>query len=301
MSSTTNHLEQINPVQRGLLLVAASAILWSSGGLIVRLLDNTDVWTVVFWRSAFAFVFLLVFIALRDKAQTFLLFRRMGAPGLIVAACFTVASMGLVIALSLTTVANTLILMSTAPFFAALLGRVLLGERVSRRSWLTMLAALFGVVIMVSDSLADGSIAGDLVALLIAASFSIAVVTIRRHHQVRMAPATCLATMLATLISFSLAASLSVSTHDFGLLAFFGAGQLGLGLALFTTGARLAPAAQVALISLLEPILGPVWVLLVLGEHPGWAALLGGAIVLLALLIHTALDLRRARPVTPTV
>ncbi|MCB1806792.1 MAG: EamA family transporter, partial [Candidatus Competibacteraceae bacterium] len=67
MSSTTNHLEQINPVQRGLLLVAASAILWSSGGLIVRLLDNTDVWTVVFWRSAFACVFLLVFIALRDK------------------------------------------------------------------------------------------------------------------------------------------------------------------------------------------------------------------------------------------
>ena len=287
--------------RRGLALVAVAALLWSTGGLIVRSLDAADVWTTVFWRSVFAALFLAAFIAARDRGRAVQAFRTMGFPSLIVGVGFATASIGLVVALNLTTVANTLIIFSTSPLIAAVLGRVLLGERVRGRSWVVMAAALLGIAVMVSDSVARGSVAGDLVAFVVAAAAAVATVTIRKNREVRMTPATCLAAVLAALVALPLAAPLSVTGGDFALLFVFGAIQLGAGLALFVTGARLAPAAEVALISVLEPILGPVWVWAFLGENPGTFALAGGGIVLSALVIHTALDFRAARPIPPAV
>ena len=286
---------------RGLALVALSALIFSSGGLIVRSLDTADPWTTVFWRSVFAALFLLSYIVWRERGRTFAVFRQMGGAGLVSAACFTAASIGLVIALSLTTVANTLIILSISPLIAAGIGRVVLGEKPSPSSWLAMLAAFCGIALMVSESAGRGALAGDLIALTIACALAIAIVTIRRHRHLRMTPASCLATLVAATIAFPLATPLAVSTHDFSLLIFFGAGQLGLGLALFTAGARHAPAAEVALIGLLEPILGPVWVWLFLGEEPSASALLGASVVMGALFAHTLLDRRRVRAVPPTL
>lgn len=287
--------------RRGLLLVALAALIWSTGGLIVRSLESADVWTTVFWRSVFAVLFLVAFIGARDRAKAVRVFRAIGRPGLVVGVCFATASIGLIVALSLTSVANTLIILSTAPLVAAVLGRAVLGERVKGRSWLAMAAALAGVALMVSDSIGETSLAGDLVAFLIALSLAVATVTIRKHRDVRMTPATCLGAAMAALVALPMAAPLSVTAGDFGLLVVFGAGQLGAGLALFATGARLAPAAEVALISVLEPILGPVWVWAVLGEHPGTMALIGGGIVLFALVVHTAVDRRKAKPIPPAI
>jgi drug/metabolite transporter (DMT)-like permease len=287
--------------RRGLLLVAAAAVVWSSGGLIVRCIEAEDPWTVIFWRSVFAALFLFGFVLLRDRWHALGVFRQMGLPGLVVAVCFTIASTCFVIALELTTVANTLIILSTAPLIAALIGRAVLREPVRLRTWLAMMAALLGIAIMVSDSFARGSLAGDLIAFVIAAAFALAIVTTRRHRAVRMTPATCLAAVFAGLIALPAAGSLAVSTPDLGLLVLFGAGQLGVGLVLFTAGARLAPAAEAALISVLEPILGPIWVWVFLSENPTLAALIGGVIVLLALIVHTLLDLRQTRPIPPAV
>jgi drug/metabolite transporter (DMT)-like permease len=286
--------------RRGLALVALAALIWSTGGLIVRSLEVADVWTTVFWRSAFAALFLVAYIAWRERGRTFAAFRDMGRPGLVVALCFAGASICLVVALNLTTVANTLVIFSTAPLFAALFGRLWLGEPVRRQSWLAMLGAVCGVAIMVSDSFSRGSLAGDLFALGTAIGLAVATVTIRARRELRMTPATCLGTILAALVALPLATPLAVTGGDFGLLFVFGAGQLGLGLALFASGARLAPAAEVALVAVLEPVLGPLWVWALLGEHPGGAGLLGGGLVLGALVLHSALDLRRGRAVAPS-
>ena len=287
--------------RRGLLLVALAAVLWSTGGLIVRSLESADVWTTVLWRSVFAAGFLIVFIAARDRGRAIQMFRTMGTPGLIVAVCFATASISFVVALNLTSVANTLIILSTSPLLAALLGRVVLGERVRGRSWLAMAAAVVGVAIMVSDSVGQGSLVGDMVAFVIAVCLAVATVTIRRHRNVRMTPATCLGAALAAVIAAPWAQPLAVTGGDFSLLVVFGAFQFGAGLALFSTGARLAPAAEVALISVLEPILGPIWVWVFLNDHPGTAALIGGGIVLAALAAHTLLDKRKARPIPPAI
>ncbi len=287
--------------RRGLLLVALAAILWSTGGLIVRSLESADVWTTVLWRSVFAAGFLIIFIAVRDRGRAIEMFRTMGLPGLIVGVCFAAASISLVLALNLTSVANTLVILSTSPLLAALLGRVVLGERVRGRGWLAMAAAVVGVAVMVSESADQGSRTGDMVAFVIAVCLAVATVTIRRHRNVRMTPATCLGTVIAAVIAAPWAHPLAVSGGDFGLLVVFGAFQFGAGLALFSTGARLAPAAKVALISVLEPILGPIWVWVFLNDHPGTAALIGGGIVLSALAAYTLLDRRKARPIPPAI
>ncbi len=285
--------------RRGAMLVAAAAICWSTGGAIARMIE-TDPWTTVFWRSTFAAAALFAFILWRDRARTIGLFRSMGWPGLAVAACFATASTSFVYALTLTTVANILIIQSTAPFLAAVLARFLLNERLPLRGWLTILAALAGVVIMVSDSVQRGSVMGDVLAGIIALAFSAAVVIVRRHSEVRMTPAACLAAVFAGLVALPLAAPLTVSASDFGYLALFGAGQLALGMVMFTTGARFIPAAQAALLSVLETTLGPIWVWIFFAENPGERAILGGLIVLAALVVHTLLDFRpMKRPVPP--
>ncbi len=288
MTAATAPLDPLHTARRnGLALVTLSAVMWSTGGLIVRLLGSLDSWTVVFWRSTFAAAFLICFMLVRDGRGTANLFRRMGLPGLIVALCFATASIALIVALNLTSVADALIIMSSAPLVAAFLGWAVLGERPGLYAFLAIFACMAGVAIMVSGAWGHGTIAGDLVAMLIALGYGIAIVTMRRHPGIRMTPAVFTGTGIAALVVLPLAAPLAPAAAQFALLGVFGAAQLGLGLAIFVTGARMAPAADVALISTLEPILGPIWVWLVIGETPGPAALTGGAIVIAALIGYT--------------
>jgi drug/metabolite transporter (DMT)-like permease len=272
--------------RRGVLLVGTAALLWSTGGLIVRSLEMADSWTTVFWRGLAACAFLFAFIAIRERRNTISSFRRIGWPGIVVAACYASASTALIIAFKLTSIADTLVIMSSAPFLAAVLGWIVLGERIRTVSWLAMLASVAGIGLMVADSYASGSIAGDMVATVIALAQAVAGVTIRRHRSVQMAPAMCLSTLLTSIAVAPLADPFAVTAKDAALLAFFGAGQLGLGFALFSFGAPLIPVAEAALLNVLEPIFGPFWVWLVLGEQPSKGTLVGGALVLAALAVH---------------
>ncbi len=294
MTAAVQPLDPVGTARRnGLLLITLSAVMWSTGGLIVRVLGSLDSWTVVFWRSVFAAVFLGCFMLARDGRGTADLFRRMGLPGFIVALCFATASIALIVALNLTSVADALIIMSSAPLVAALLAWGMLGERPGFSAFVAIFACMAGVAVMVSGAWGHGTLKGDLVAMLIALGYGVAIVTMRRHPDIRMTPAVFTGTGLAALVVLPLAAPLSPAPMQFALLIVFGAAQLGLGLAIFVTGARLAPAADVALISTLEPILGPFWVWLVIGETPGVAALAGGSIVIAALIGYTIVTRRR--------
>lgn len=288
----------------GFLLVFLSALMWSFGGTIARFIDTADSWTVVFWRSLWAAAFLICFMAWRDGWRGMLkLFRDMGLPGLAVAICFATASTCFVVALAYTTVANILLMQAGVPLLAALLAWVLFRERVAIATWVAIAAVIAGVAIMVSESL-DGAVSpiGDGLSLLIAVMFSIATVITRRFAHVRMTPATCLGTMLAAAFAGSQASQFAVSSHDMAFLFAFGVINLGLGLAFFATGARLVPAAIAALLGTFEPILGPIWVWLVHGEVPSVRTIIGGAVVVAALLVHIGLEFKRqARPARPGV
>jgi drug/metabolite transporter (DMT)-like permease len=280
---------------RGAWLVVGSAVVWSFGGAIARFLPGLDSWTVIFWRSLWACLFLLAFLFIRDGRRGFDAFRQMGWPGLVVALCFAAATISFVTALQYTSVANVVLIGASVPLVAALISWLVLGEKVAPATWAAIAAVIAGVVIMVSDSLGDsGSLTGNLLAMVISLVFSIATVTTRRYAGVRMTPAVALATALAGAVALTNADSLSVTPSELGWLFAFGALNLGLGMALFVTGARLIPAANAALFGTLETVLGPVWVWLIHNEAASPRVLLGGAIVLAALFAHLALERRRA-------
>ena len=276
--------------RRGVLLVACAAVCWSSGGLIARLVTTTP-WTTSLWRSLFATLFLAVVLRIVRGRGIVAQWRDGGRPIAAVAACMALASTCFIFSLAYTSVANTLILISTGPYVAGLLGWLMLGERAAPRTWITMGVALAGAVIMVSDSYSRGAIVGDLLAIVMAVSFATATVLVRSRPETPMAPASALATTLTALVALPFSEPLRTTARDLGLLAVFGVGNYGLGFLLFMAGARLIPAAQSALVGMLETVLGPLWVWLVLDERPGVATLIGGALILAALLANTLLEL----------
>ncbi len=215
---------------------------------------------MVFWRSFWAAAFLVGFMLWRDGFRgSIAMIRNMGVPGLLVAGCFAIASTAFVVALGYTTVANIVLINAGVPLIAALLSWILFRERISAATWAAIAAVIFGVAIMVSNAL-TGKRLGDRQRARRhhRVVFALATVITRRFSHVRMTPATCLGTMIAAAFAFTQANSLAVSLPETGFLFAFGALNLGLGLALFATGARLVPSALAALLGTLETILGPV-------------------------------------------
>jgi drug/metabolite transporter (DMT)-like permease len=216
-----------------------------------------------------------------------------------------VASGGFIAALNQTTVARVLFMLALAPVLAAALAWLLLGEPVGRRTAVAMAVALAGVAVMVGVP-SGGNATGDLIAFMTALGFALALVITRQRRDVSMAPATILSQLLLLIVFVPFATPSDISAGDGVWLALLGGGQIGLGLVLLTIGARLIPAAQVALITLLEVVLGPVWVWMALGEQPDNATLAGGAIVIAAIVILTvgapaaeSARARRGEPVPP--
>jgi drug/metabolite transporter (DMT)-like permease len=284
----------------GAALIAGSAITWSFGGTIARFISTDDSWAIVFWRSYFAAFFLLIFMVLRDDASgTLRLFRTMGRAGFSVAACFAIASTCFVVALSYTTVANILLIQAAVPLIAASLAFFLFSERPAYTTWVAIGVVIFGIAVMVSDSFTGKvSPVGDGLAILIAVVFAIATVITRRASHVRMMPAVCLGTAMAGAFALFMVAcggEIGVSVTDLGWLFLFGAVNLGAGLAMFSTGARLIPAAIASLIGTLEPVLAPVWVWLIHNEVPSRFTVIGGAIVFAALFSHLVLEWAKSR------
>lgn len=291
----------MNDRLRGIALVAGAAALWSTGGAFVRLLETQNSWTTIFWRSASAFAFLLAFIAIANRGRFIAQFRRLGWPGLLVGACFASASISMVIALSMTSVARLLIILSITPLIAALLGRIFLKEPITRATLAAIAAVVVGMIVMVWGTESQGSLLGDFFALVMAASYAAAIVTSRRHPQIGMMPGACVGAACAALVSLPFAEPLAVSAHDLPIMLAFGAIQLGGAMALFVTGVRLIPAALSALLAMIESILGPVWVWLLFGEQPAATVLIGGAIVILSVAAKTIRDSRQAIPEPPAV
>jgi drug/metabolite transporter (DMT)-like permease len=284
-------------------MVAGAAIVWSTGGLIVRHVD-AESWTIVFWRGAFAALTLLVYLGARDGRNMFALFRGLGWGGLGVAVCFGTASLSFVIALQHTSVAIILFVQSAAPLVAGVLAWLWLGERMTWVKVAAMLIALVGVGIAVSDQGGtDGDVLGIALSVVIMICFALATVLVRRFSHVRMTPATCLSALWLVAVGGTMGSPASVDGTELVLLFLFGACQLGIGFILFTTGARLIPAGEAILLSLLETVLGPIWVWVwpTLHEYPGDYALIGGALVIAAVIWNTVAEMGQNKRIAPPV
>ncbi|HEX5980213.1 MAG TPA: DMT family transporter [Thermoleophilaceae bacterium] len=271
--------------RRGQVYVALAAVAWSTAGVLQRQL-TLDTSTQVLGRAAFAGVALLAYVAVVERGRVVQAFRSVGVAGVAVALCVATASGSFIAALNHTSVARVLFILAVAPVLAALVARVTLGEPITRRTVVAMGVALAGVTLMLGAP-GEGSLAGDALSLVAALAFALMIVITRWRHDVSMAPATCLSQAILVAAFMPFASPGEIGSDDIGWLAALGIGQIGLGFVLLTAGARLIPAAQVGLLTLLEVVLGPVWVWLALDERPSTLTLIGGAIVIGAIVIQT--------------
>jgi len=269
------------------LLLCVASLIFSTGGLFVRGLQHPHAWTTVFWRSVSAAVSIALLIIWRERRNPFRAILTMGRPGWTVGAAFAASSIGMVVALSRTSVAIVLVIFALGPLVAALMAWIIIRERVRSSTWAAIAVTVVGVGYMVSGSSGHNSGSGALIAFIIPVSFGFGTVMSRRHKDIPMAAAMLLSALISAVIAIPFAHPTDVNRHDFIVLLAFGFCQLGVGLAIFSVGAARAPATEVALLSMLEPITGPIWVWIFDHENPGVPALIGGSAVFIALAAHT--------------
>jgi drug/metabolite transporter (DMT)-like permease len=278
-------LERSRRHRRGQIYVALAAVAWSSAGVLQRQL-TLDTSTQVLGRAVFAGIALLAYVAVVDRGRVVQAFRSVGVPGIAVALCVAIASGSFIAALNHTNVARVLFILAISPVLAAVLARATLGEPITRRTVAAMVLALAGIALMLGSP-GEGSLAGDGLSFTVALAFAVMIVITRWRQDVSMAPATCISQAILVVAFLPFASPGEIGGDDVVWLAALGIGQIGLGFALLTVGARLIPAAQVGLITLLEVVLGPLWVWLAMDERPSTLTLVGGAIVIVAIVIQT--------------
>ncbi len=271
-------------------LIVLAGVLWSVQGLIIRNIHEAGSWAILFWRSAGMIPVLLAWIAVKSGGRVVGEVRSVGVPGVIGGLGLVLAFSGAIYAFQTTSVANAVLLFSASPFFAAILGRALLGEAVSVVTWTAIGLAAFGIAVMVGGGIAGGAMDGNVAALLSALGFAIFTVMLRWGKVANMMPAVVLGgvfSMIAAALALAaLGQVLLVPAREIAIAVAMGAVTLCGGMLLYTAGSRVVPAAQSTLLSLVEVLLAPVWVWLFLGETVTQGTLIGGAVLLAAVVMN---------------
>jgi drug/metabolite transporter (DMT)-like permease len=281
--------------------ILVAGVAFSLGGLLIRQIEVADAWQILFYRSGFLALGLALYIAWRTQGAVLDNLRQAGPAGILGGLCLGISMIAFVWAVTHTTVANTLFILAASPFVAAALGWLLIGERVRARTWSTMLLAGLGIGVMVADGLVLGHVAGQLAAVICTLGIGGLNVTLRWRRHIDMTSTVLYAAMFSGLVGGLVAApsGFAVPLADVGWCLAYGGPIMILGLALYTHGGRFVPAAEVALLSLSEVALGPVWVWLALDERPSQLSLAGGAVVLAAVVTQILLGGRPRRLPAP--
>ena len=276
----------------GVTLVAMAAVLWSTGGLFIRALASLDLWTMVVWRSVFAAIALAFVIGALNRSRSLGVIKRLGWPGLIAIPIALVSMTSFVAAVWLTTVANVMIVYATVPFIAAGIGFLWNGERPSRRMLAAAGAAFLGVAIMAGASSDLDDLLGCAVALLMTTTFAVQLVMARRYPTLEMAPVNGAGAALCAVIFLPLALTQIPDAQQLLILLAFGIATTAGAYVLFLVGGRYVPSGEAGLIGMLDVVLSPLWVWWMFNEQPSHAALIGGVIVLAAVLWYLGSELR---------
>ncbi len=297
MSSNTYTLGHEISHRRGLVFVFAAGVLWSTVGLGIRLIEDASVWQILLYRSIALSAFLYLVILLRSGENPFVQARRSGIPAAIAGLALVAAYSGGIYSIQVIPVANALLLFATAPFMTAVLGWIVLRERVRPATWIAIVVAIGAIAIMVSGQTSGGAIDGTMAALGSALGFSVFTVALRWGKSGEMLPAVFLSGLFAIGITSGLCLFLGfsfvLSPLDGGIAMGMGVFQVGAGLVFYTLGSRTLPAAELTLLSLAEVLLGPFWVWLFLGEDASLRTLIGGALLLAAIVGNALTGIRR--------
>ncbi len=281
----------------GVLLVLAAGICWSSMGLGIRHIEVANVWQILFFRSLALTPLLLLVLSLRALGNPLPIIKRAGLAGVIGGISLVFAFSGGILSIQTTSVANAMFLFAAAPFFAAVLGGLILKEHVRKATWICMVSALVGIFIMVWDGISIGRIIGNVAALISALGFAVFTISLRWKKLEDKLPTVFLAGLFAIIIYGVICQikgyGLDIPKRDIWISLALGVFQVGAGLILYTLGSKALPSAELALLSMTEVVFGPLWVWLFLGETAGAYTLLGGIILLISIAGNALSGLRQ--------
>ena len=271
----------------GPLLILTGGFCLSWGGLILRSFESASIWQILFYRSIFFLWVLIVFILLTYRKKTFKKIKEAGVPGLIGGVFLSTNFVAYMYSMMETTVANVVFIISTQTVFLPIVAYIFLKEKISPRGYVAIMLAMIGVTLMIGDSLGTGSLKGNLAALTIPINFSVLVLIIRKYPKVDMIPAVFYAGILSCLYGLLLLENFAISTKDIWLAFLLGVPQLAFGFIFITIGSRTTPAVMVGLLMLMESIFAPIWVWLFYNEIPPISVLVGGMIILSAVVMKS--------------
>ena len=270
----------------GPFLVFLGACSLSFGGMIVKSFEGATLWQILFWRSLFFILVVSIFLLITYKKNVFLAFKKSGFPGLIGGIVLSSGFCGYVFAMYNTTVANANFIIQTQTIFLAIFGYLFLKEKISKLTLISIILAISGIILMVGGSLSPGQMSGNIAAFIMPVSFAILIIIIRKYPDVDMIPLQLIAGIVAMSVGYFVAGKINISSYDIFLGFLAGFFQLGFGFIFITIGARSTPSAIVGIIMLTEAILGPLWAWLFVSENPPFIVLIGGSIVLFAVLLQ---------------
>ena len=271
----------------GPLLILTGGFCLSWGGLILRSFESASIWQILFYRSIFFLWVLIGFILLTYGKKTFKKIKEAGVPGLIGGIFLSTNFVAYMYSMMETTVANVVFIISTQTVFLPIIAYIFLKEKISPRGYVAIMLAMIGVTLMIGDSLGSGSLKGNLAALTIPINFSVLVLIIRKYPKVDMIPAIFYAGILSCLYGLLLLENFAISTKDIWLAFLLGVPQLAFGFIFITIGSRTTPAVMVGLLMLMESIFAPIRVWLFYNEIPPISVLVGGIIILSAVVMKS--------------
>ena len=270
----------------GPLLIFLGAISLSFGGLIIKSFDGATLWQILFWRSFFFIIVVSIFLIFTYGKKILYSFRNSGLPGLTGGIILSSGFCGYVFAMYNTTVANVNFIIQTQTLFLAAFGYIFLKEKISRTTLISIILAISGIILMVGSTLSPGQMHGNMAAFIMPISFAILILIIRKYPNVDMVPLQLIAGICAMIIGYAMSGKINISLHDIFLGFLAGFFQLGFGFIFITIGARTTPSAIVGIVMLTESILGPFWAWLFINENPPYSVLIGGCIVISAVLLQ---------------
>ena len=268
-----------------LLLFGGFCLSW--GGFIIRSFEEASIWQILFLRSFFFLLALIAFLFVTYKKNTFNIIKESGLPGLLGGFVLSFSFVAFVVAMSNTTVANVVFIISTQTMFLAIFGYFYLKEEVSLIGLISILLAMSGIVIMVGDSISGGSLFGNIVALAIPINFAILVMIIRKNTKVDMVPAIFYSGIFSLIYGFFLTESFEFTKHDLWMGFLLGVPQLAVSFICITIGSRTVESATVGILMLMETLCAPLWVWLFLNEIPPISVFIGGAIIISAIILKS--------------
>ena len=273
----------------GSILVILGAICLSFGGIIVKSFEGASLWQILFWRQFFFILIVAFYLLIVYQKNFFVTFYKSGIPGLVAGLFLGLGFSSYVFAMYYTTIANTLFIITTETIFLAFFGYIFLKEKINLITFISILLGMSGVLLIIGSSLSmqnSEQFFGNIVAFVMPISFAVLIIIVRKYPKTDMVPAQFTAGVMAALIGFLVAGKLSVSPHDLFLGFLAGTFQIGFGFILITIGSQTTPAAVVGVLMLTEAVLGPIWAWLFINEIPPISVIIGGGIIIFAILFE---------------